>query len=64
MSDEKWMEINENEFNILLEKQFNLRGVNVLNSPEMLTAAINKFLNSASEIEGVELQDEVFNHTR
>ncbi|XKL63224.1 hypothetical protein PGB90_005588 [Kerria lacca] len=61
--DEKWMEINENEFNILLEKQFNLRGVNVLNSPEMLTAAINKFLNSASEIEGVELQDEVFNHT-
>lgn len=55
--DEKWMEINEEEFNKLLEERFGIQGVNVTDSPEMLSSTINKFLNSASDIEGVDFKN-------
>ncbi|XP_065208009.1 protein ecdysoneless homolog [Planococcus citri] len=56
--DEKWMEISEEEFNKLLEEKFGVRGVNVSDSPEALSNTINKFLNSASGVEGVEFKND------
>lgn len=56
--DEKWMEINEEEFNKLLETRFGLKGINLSNTPEALSLAINKFLNCASDVEGVEIKSD------
>lgn len=57
-ADEKWMEISEEDFNKLLEERFGVKGVNVTDSPEMLSNTINKFLHSASDLEGVEFKNE------
>lgn len=53
------MEISEEEFSKLLEERFGVRGVNVTDSPDVLSSTINKFLNKASDIEGVDFKNDI-----
>lgn len=54
------MEVNEEEFNKLLESRFGIKGVDISNTPEALSLAFNKFLNCTSSIDGIEIKTHKF----
>ncbi len=53
--------MDENELNKILEERFGIKAIDATNSPAVLTSTLDKFLNRASDFEGVELEKPKFN---